>query len=82
MYRLKYYYKNGTPQLSENSYNDIVKYDGEIRQLTKNDEFKPTENDRKDFIKYLKLALQRYNLANKNQKLTRKSLYNLLISNL
>ena len=58
MYRLKYYYKNGTIKLSENSYDDIAKYDDEIRKLTKNDDFKPTENDKKDFTKYLKLALK------------------------
>ena len=68
MYRFKYYYKNGIIKLSENSYSDIAKSDDEIRQLTKNDNFKPSENDRKDFTNYLlNISNEDINKLNNNQ---------------
>ena len=60
MYRFKYYYKDGSTKLSDNVYNDVKNFDGEIQKLTKNKDFKTTVTEKKDFHKFLELAINEY----------------------
>ena len=60
MYRFKYYYKDGSTKLSDNVYNDVKNFDGEIQKLTKNKDFKTTAIEKKDFHKFLELAINEY----------------------
>ena len=60
MYRFKYYYKDGSTKLSDNVYNDVKNFDGEIQKLTKNKDFKTTHTEKQDLNKFLKLAINEY----------------------
>ena len=60
MYRFKYYYKDGSTKLSDNVYNDVKNFDGEIQKLTKNKDFKTTHAEKQDLNKFLKLAINEY----------------------
>ena len=60
MYRFKYYYKDGSTKLSDNVYNDVKNFDGEIQKLTKNKSFKTTHAEKLDLNKFLKLAINEY----------------------
>ncbi len=60
MYRFKYYYKDGSTKLSDNVYNDVKNFDGEIQKLTKNKDFKTTYDEKQDLNKFLKLAINEY----------------------
>lgn len=60
MYKFKYYYKNGSTKLSDNVYNDVKNFDGEIKKLTKNKDFKTTHAEKQDLNKFLKLAINEY----------------------
>ena len=60
MYRFKYYYKDGNIKLSEKSYNHTSEFDDEVRMVTKNDSFKTTIDERKDFHKYLEVVMKEY----------------------
>ena len=60
MYKFKYYYKNGSTKLSDNVYNDVKNFDGEIKKLTKNKDFKTSHAEKQDLNKFLKLAINEY----------------------
>lgn len=60
MYRFKYYYKDGSTKSSDNVYNDVKNFDGEIQKLTKNKDFKTTYAEKQDLNKFLKLAINEY----------------------
>ena len=60
MYRFKYYYKDGSTKSSDNVYNDVKNFDGEIQKLTKNKDFKTTHTEKQDLNKFLKLAINEY----------------------
>lgn len=60
MYRFKYYFKDGSTKLSDNVYKNIEAFDNEIQELTKNNAFKTTLNEKQDFHKFLELAINEY----------------------
>ncbi len=60
MYRFKYYFKDGSTKLSDNVYKNIEDFDNEIQELTKNNAFKTTLNEKQDFYKFLELAINEY----------------------